>query len=140
MVANRGVGHAFPTYVTPRVFVAMWQADVTGRELADTRLEAAIGREIDFGAQPWREVFDTRVLPGESVKLDYVAARHPDAVALVGQVRVEPDYHYESVFVSLHETLTNPEARRMITEAHRRARESGYVLTELRRELAPLRR
>ena len=42
VVANRGVGHAFPTYVTPRVFLEVWQVDASDRELEGTRAEATI--------------------------------------------------------------------------------------------------
>ncbi len=136
VLANRDVGHAFPTYVTPRVFLAVWQVDRDGHELAGTRVEAAIGREIDFGASPWREVFDTRVAPGGSVKLDYTAERTPGAVAIVGRVTVDPDYHYRGVFESLLTTLEDPTARAQIADAHRRTTESTYTLTELRRPLS----
>jgi hypothetical protein len=135
VLLNREVGHAFPTYVTPRVFLAVWQADGEGRELAGTRSEAAIGREIDFASQPWRELLDTRVLPEESVRLDYVAARAKGAVALVGRVTVDPDFHYRGVFDSMRRELTNPEARDLIEEAYRRTSVSSYVLTEIRRPL-----
>jgi hypothetical protein len=137
VLANRDVGHAFPTYVTPRVFLAVWQIDRDGHELAGTRIEVAIGREVDFGASPWREVFDTRVAPGESVKLDYTADRSRGATAIVGRVTVDPDYHYRDVFESLLTTLEDPTARAQIDDALRRSTESTYTLTELRRPLDP---
>jgi len=37
VLLNRDVGHAFPTYVTPRVFLDAWQVTAEGAELADTR-------------------------------------------------------------------------------------------------------
>jgi hypothetical protein len=135
LLRNRDVGHAFPTYVTPRIFLAVWQTDAEGRELPGTRVEAAIGREIDFSTQPWSEVFDTRVAPGESVKLAYAVGRRPEAAALVGRVRVDPDFHYRGVFEGLLETLEAPGARAQIEEAYRRTSESIYVLSEVRRPL-----
>lgn len=134
-VANRDVGHAFPTYVTPRVRLAVWQVDGAGGEIEATRLEAVIGREVDFGSEPWREIFDTRVLPGEAVKLDYALPRDPAAVALMGRVTVDPDHHYRGVFASLLETLADPRARQLIALAHQRTTESSYVLAEIRRPL-----
>ncbi len=86
VLANVDVGHAFPTYVTPRVFLSVWQVDAQGAELEGTRIEAVIGREVDFSTSPWREVFDTRVMPGESVRLDYREPRHEEATAVVGRV------------------------------------------------------
>ena len=135
---SRDVGHYFPTYVTPRIFLAVWQEDGDGRELPGTRREAAIGREIDFATQPWSEVFDTRVAPGETVKLDYDLARGPEAVALVGRATVDPDYHYRGVYAALLESYEGGEARSRIEEAYRRTTESSYVLSEVRQPLPSL--
>ncbi len=137
VLASREIGHAFPTYVTPRVFLAVWQEDAGGREIEGSRVAATIGREIDFAASPAREVFDTRVAPGEAVKLDYARPREPGSVALVGRVTVDPDHHYRGVFASLLRDLTDPDARTRIAEAQRRASESSYVLFETRRSLPP---
>ncbi len=134
-LASREVGHAFPTYVTPRVFLASWQEDASGAEIAGTRVESTIGRLIDFGASPAREVFDTRLAPGESAKLHYARPRAPGAVALAGRVTVDPDHHYRGVFASLLRELEDADARARIAEAHRRASESSYVLFEARRPL-----
>jgi hypothetical protein len=100
-----------------------------------TRLEATIGRELDFSTQPWSEVFDTRVAPGETVKLDYDLARDPNAVALVGRTTVDPDYHYRRVYAALLESYEDGEARSRIEEAYRRTTESSYVLSEVRQPL-----
>jgi len=132
---SRDVGHHFPTYVTPRVFLEAWQEDAAGRELAGTRVEDVVGREIDFGR--WEEVFDTRIPAGGSRVLAYAEPRRPEAVALAARVRVDPDFHYRGVFASLGEAYETPAAREKIAEAHRRTRESGYVLRELRRALDP---
>ena len=131
---SRDVGHAFPTYVTPRVFLAVWQEDSAGHEIAGTRVQDVVGREIDFAS--WKEVFDTRIPPGGSHVLRYDEVRRPNATGLVGQVLVDPDFHYRGVFASLLETYEAPEARGRIEEAHRRTLGSGYVLSELRRPLA----
>jgi len=133
VVHSREIGHAFPTYVTPRVFLAVWQEDAAGRELDGTRVEDVVGREIDFAA--WEEVFDTRIPAGGSRTLDYAEPRRRRAARLVGQVRVEPDHHYRGVFESLLGSYEQPEARARIEEALRRARESGYVVRELRHPL-----
>ena len=70
------------------------------------------------------------------MRLDYVAAREPRAVALLGRVTVDPDHHYRGVFTDLLEELEDPEARRLIAEAHRRTSASSYLLTEIRRDLS----
>ncbi len=81
------------------------------------------------------EIFDTRVLPGESVKLDYALARAPGATALLGRVSIDPDFHYRGVFDLLMESLEDASARAQIEEARRRISDSTYVLTEIRRPL-----
>jgi hypothetical protein len=131
-VTNRDVGHAFPTYVTPRVFLAAWQVDAAGSEIAGTRTEATIGRQIDFSK--WQEVFDTRVLPGETFSLEYARPRAAGAVALASRVTVDPDHHYRGVFEGYLPSLADPEARALIAEALERSRTSSFVLAELRRD------
>lgn len=133
---NRDVGHRFPTYVTPRVFLAVWQEDAAGREIEGSRREATVGRAIDFQASPWRERFDTRVAPGESVKLVYAVPREPAARALVGRVTVDPDHHYRGVFEALAASYTDAHARRLASEAWQRTRTSSYVLAERRLALS----
>ncbi len=130
VIASQKVGHMFPTYVTPRVFVAIWQANATGLEIPGTRLDAVIGREIDFST--WSEVFDTRIAPGDSVKLDYALERHPMARELVGRVTVDPDFHYRGVYEQLLTTLTDGEALGLIDKALRLADENVFDLAEQR--------
>ena len=129
-VVNRGVGHAFPSYVTPRVFVALWQADAAGDEIGGTRREATIGREIDFGRRPAEEVFDTRVLPGETFRLRYAEARAGGAASLRGRVTVDPAHHYRAVYERLLRRYETPEALALIEEALERANRVPYVLAE----------
>ncbi len=132
---SHGVGHRFPSYVTPRVFLDLWQVDAAGAELEGTRDRSVIGRELDFSTEPWGEVFDTRIAPGGSARLDYAEPRHPAAAALVGRVLVDPDFHYRDVFRELADAYESPEARAAIQEAYRRTTESSYVLGEVRRPL-----
>ncbi|MBW2712476.1 MAG: thioredoxin family protein [Deltaproteobacteria bacterium] len=128
VIANQKVGHMFPTYVTPRVFLSVWQADAEGLEIPATRVDAVIGREIDFST--WSEVFDTRIAPGESVKLDYALERHPSARELVSRVTVDPDFHYKGVYDQLLTTLTDTEAIEMIREARRLADANVFHFAE----------
>jgi hypothetical protein len=130
VLMNRDVGHAFPTYVTPRVYMTIQQVDRQGRGIEGTRLEATIGRHVDLATMS--ELFDTRVFPGESVKLEYNLARAESAAALQGQVTVDPDYHYRGVFASLLTSLVDARAREEIEEARRRISTSTYVLAEIR--------
>ncbi len=133
VLANRDVGHAFPTYVTPRVFLEIVQVGGDGKEIEETRVVGTIGREVDLARSV--EIFDTRVLPGESVRLDYELARADAARELVARVRVDPDYHYRGVFQSLSASLREPDALALIRQAGQRTSVSAYVLEEIRRPL-----
>ena len=133
VVRNRDVGHAFPTYTTPRVFLTIYQADAGGAELADTRVDAAIGRDVELGQMV--ELSDTRVLPGESVKLDYSLPRAARAASLVGRVTVDPDFHYRGAFDQLLQIYSTAEARALIERAAADVADSSYILFETRLEL-----
>lgn len=129
-VTNRDVGHMFPAYTTPRVFAALWQVDAEGRELEATRVEAVIAREIDFSSNPWRENFDTRVAPDQTLVVPYQLSRASSAAALVGRVTVDPDFHYRGVFAALLQEFETDDARSRMAEAARRVADSAYVLAE----------
>lgn len=133
VVANRDVGHAFPTYTTPRVFLALFQVDAQDRELPGTRVGAVIGRDLDLGNGI--ENSDTRVLPGESVKLDYRHPRAPKSAALIGRVEVDPDFHYRGMFPVLLRIYSERESRQLIEQAQLAIADSRYLLSEFRLEL-----
>src|SRR5438105_9653799 len=63
------VGHAFPTYVTPRVILRGELVDETGAVIAGTRVQRIVAREVALDLS--REVRDTRLAPGRSVELRY---------------------------------------------------------------------
>ncbi len=131
VVTAHGVGHAFPTYVTPRVVMAVWQVDGAGAEIRDTRREHTIGRKVDF--RKGEDVFDTRVPAGGTARLAYELPFEPQAAGLVGRVTVDPDFHYRGVFERYLPRLEDEEARALIADALERTRRSSYVLAELRR-------
>lgn len=136
-ITNRDVGHRFPTYTTPRVFAALWQADAQGREIEGIRVEAVIARQIDFSTSPWQESFDTRVAPDETLVVPYQVVPASPAVQLVGRVTVDPDHHYRGVFASLLGELESEEARDRIAQAARDVAESAFLLAERTLSIGP---
>lgn len=133
VLTAHGVGHAFPTYVTPRIVMAIWQEDAAGQPIEGTRVEHTIGRKVDF--RKGEDVFDTRVPAGGSTRLAYPQEPEANAAALVGRVTVDPDFHYRGVFEHYLPNLENAEARALIAEALLRTQHSSYVLAELRQPL-----
>ena len=98
-VTSTGVGHAFPTYVTPRVVLRAELLDGQGRVIAGTRVEQAIARDVALDLS--REVSDTRLLPGQRLDLVY-RRRMPDGAARARfSVVVYPDAFYTRFFESL---------------------------------------
>ncbi|MDJ0787028.1 MAG: multiheme c-type cytochrome [Myxococcota bacterium] len=123
---SREIGHMFPTYVTPRVLMEIWQEDAGGTPLEDTRVRHEISRKIDFGTQT--EIHDTRVPPHGEAVLELEQARAPGAVRLRAAVVVEPDFFYRGVFERYLPGLEDARARKLIAEALRRASESPFEI------------
>ena len=94
-VRNTGVGHAFPTYVTPLVVLRGELLDGGGRVVAGSREEYVIGRQVELDLS--RELTDTRLLPGAEARLRYRRPRHAGARARFS-VLVFPDAFYTAFF------------------------------------------
>jgi len=98
-VTSTRVGHAFPTYVTPRVIVRGELVDAGGAAIAGSRMERIVAREVALDLS--REIRDTRLLPGRSVELRYRRRVDVDTARLRFTVIVEPDAFYEKFFETL---------------------------------------
>jgi cytochrome c554/c'-like protein len=94
-VENTGVGHAFPTYVTPLVVLRAELLDAGGRVISGSREEHVIGRQIELDLS--RELTDTRLLPGEHATLRYRRPRGAGARARFSVI-VYPDAFYTAFF------------------------------------------
>ena len=124
-VTNSKVGHYFPTYVTPRVVVSGELADRSGQVLAGSRQEKIIGREVTLDLS--RELFDTRLAPGESLTFQYRHRLSSAGLTLRIAVTVHPDHFYVGFF----EALLSGGAGRgtaQVREALRAARTSPFTI------------
>ena len=97
-VESSRVGHAFPTYVTPRVVLAAELVDAAGNVLPGSREELVIGREVALDLS--RELRDTRLMPGRVAELTY-RRRAEGATRVRLRVVVEPDAFYTRFFEAL---------------------------------------
>lgn len=134
-ITNRNVGHAFPTYVTPRVVVEIAQENRRGQAIAGTANRYLIARDV--GLDLTTEHSDTRLMPDEVRHYAYDRPRHVEAVALVIHITVEPDAFYARFYRA---TLKDPEfrqGRQALREALGRAKRSGYEMYRWRQELPP---
>jgi hypothetical protein len=99
VVESTGVGHRFPTYVTPIVVLRAELVDGAGRPIAGTREERRIGREVTLDLE--RELTDTRLEPGGRAELAYARPLEGAAVATRFSVVVYPDAFYTAFFETL---------------------------------------
>lgn len=98
-IVNSGVGHHFPTYVTPQVVVRVQLLDAEGRVLRRSIEQSTIGRDVALDLS--REIADTRIPAGGSWTLDYQRMLDRPGLRLVATVTVFPDYFYSRFFEAL---------------------------------------
>jgi hypothetical protein len=94
-----GVGHHFPTYVTPRVVVRAALVDAAGREVSASAEERVIARDVSLDLS--REIADTRIPAGGRFVLDYRRRLERAGLSLRVRVTVHPDHFYTRFFESL---------------------------------------
>lgn len=122
-VRNTGVGHAFPTYVTPLVVLRADTLEADRTPVAGARVERLIGRRVTLDLT--RQLDDTRLPPDAETTLAYARPRAPRSARL--SVVVYPDAFYTEFF----ETLLRQGAGRgeaQIREALAAARRSAFTL------------
>jgi hypothetical protein len=126
-VTSTRVGHAFPTYIPPRVVLRGELLDAAGRPVEGSRREHAIGRDVELDLAT--ENFDTRLMPGESASLVYDATRPAPGARVRLSVVVYPDWFYTRFFQAL---LRQGAGRGTapLREALEATRRSPYVLFE----------
>jgi hypothetical protein len=100
-VESTRVGHAFPTYVTPRVVLRGELVDAAGEAVAGTLRERVIAREVALDLS--REIRDTRLPPGGRAVLEYRVRAPRPGLKLRLSVVVEPDAFYTAFFEVLLE-------------------------------------
>jgi hypothetical protein len=127
-VQNTGVGHAFPTYVTPRVVMRVEQVDAADRTIAGTRVERTIERAIELDLS--REIRDTRLLPGQAAALEYRRRADANAVRARVSVIVEPDAFYERFFEAILAQEPGHRGAAQLREALADTRRSPFSIFE----------
>src|SRR5262245_64607483 len=98
-VENTRVGHAFPTYVPPKVVLRGELLDATGTVVPDSLQEVVIAREVSLDLS--RELFDTRLLPGQRATLEYRRRLAAAGLRARLSVVVYPDAFYTRFYEAL---------------------------------------
>ena len=132
-LANTGTGHAFPTYVTPKVEMQIFQTDASGKPLGGTRRAHRVARQVAQDLS--KEIADTRLPPGGEAELAYQLPAHRKAAYLVYRVRVEPDAFYATFYRDALKGGTLRAGRKLIEQALVAANASAYTLFERREPL-----
>lgn len=128
-LTNTGVGHAFPTYVTPKVMMMGIALDKAGEPIAGTEVSSIIQRRVESINGNWIELADTRLLQGQTATLE---VPWPSSGTVRLWLEVHPDDFYDhSVYDGLLRDLPkNSAAAQLIAEADRRAQANRYRLFE----------
>ncbi len=136
-VVNAAVGHKFPTYITPKVFVRAELLDEEGKALPGTNQERIIGWDARFEGGEWKEYLDTRIPPGEKFQAVFKWAPARGARKIRAWVEVHPDHFYHVHFYPAYLKGDNlgKDGRRLVEKARKESGGSAYVIFE---EVIPL--
>jgi len=125
-ITSTWIGHAFPTYVTPKIVISASALDANGKVLRKWQWD--IIREVGYD-NGWKEMRDTRLMPGESRQ--FIAEPLPANTDRVRyQVSIIPDYFYKGVYQGLLADQMTEMARTHISHAVERADKDDYLLFE----------
>ena len=126
-LTNSGVGHAFPTYITPKVIMHAVALDADGQPIADTAVSYVIKRDVGYAGGRWLEYSDTRLLPGEKASLDL---DWEDSRRIRMWLDVRPDDYYEQeVYGDLVTGYAdNSPEKGLIEQAITQARANNFIL------------
>jgi len=127
------IGHAFPTYVTPKVIILAEAENQKGEIIEQWVWE--IVREVGF-SDGWQETRDTRLMPGET--REFVTGQIPaEAVSIRYKVAVVPDHFYKGVYQNLLTGNLTTIAREHLQKALKHANDNDYLLYEEKLSLQP---
>lgn len=131
-VTNAAVGHKFPSYITPKVFVRATLVGKSGQALPGTQQEAVIGWDARAEGGQWVEFFDTRIPPGETFQHSFKWDGPKKAHGVRTWVEVHPDYFYHVHFYPayLSSGQLSRDGRRLIEKAREASGRSTYILFE----------
>jgi hypothetical protein len=124
-VTSTRIGHAFPTYVTPRAVMRIELLDRRGQPVPGSRVEKVIAREVSLDLA--QELFDTRLAPGQRAVLTYRPRLDAPGMRARFTVVVEPDAFYVRFFAALLEQGTG-RGEAQIREALEAATRSPFTV------------
>lgn len=139
---STGIGHAFPTYVVPKVRLTGILLDKKGQKIPAGLRNRTLQRVVTYGSTGWQEISDSRLLPGETVSIavPWQFGKYRGNQVYF-QIIVEPDHYYiHDTFKSLLAQLPRGLPQTLIQKADREARSNTYTLFETTLRKKPARR
>ena len=128
-LTNTNTGHRLPTYTTPEIRLIIEQLDESGEAIDGTQLHTSVARRITPNLR--KELYDTRLFPGESHTLEYSARRAWNATALHARVEVWPDEAYRRFYeIKLRKPENHALGHEMLAQALQDSIDSRFVLGE----------
>lgn len=125
-ITNSGVGHFFPTYVTPQVFLRIELIDSNGSPVPESAKEEVIGRGLSLDLE--EELYDTRIPPKQTHSFRYSHVVGAKGLRLRAVVTVHPDDFYRKFYEAKLEEELLPQERTLLTEALKHSQQSVYTL------------
>jgi hypothetical protein len=125
-LANTGVGHHVPTYVTPKIVVRWELTDANGKQIHESVQEERIGREVTLDLT--QELFDTRIAPGQSRTVRYGRIIDRTGLTLHASVVVVPDDFYIRFYEAVLPNAKAKEVRTLLEQAIREGRARSFFL------------
>ena len=131
-ITNAAVGHKFPTYITPKVFVRAALLNSREKILPGTEQQKMIGWDARFEGGEWKEYLDTRIPPGQKFQETFRWALSTQAKKIHAWVEVHPDHFYHVHFYPafLKNQELTPQARKLIEKALLDSGRTSYLLFE----------
>jgi hypothetical protein len=133
-ITSSGVGHAFPTYVTPKVVMYAQGLDRAGSPQPESLRSHVISRVVRSENDRWIEVSDSRLLPGQSAAIE-LPWNGSERIQV--WLQITPDSFYETeIYPDRLERLSpGSAAAQLIMQAKAEAAKRSFRLfeTELRR-------
>lgn len=125
-LTNAGVGHYFPTYVTPRVVLRLELVDAKHQAIATSVRTSVVGREVALDLS--REIADTRIPPKGRHTFRYAQTVSQRGLTLRATVTVYPDEFYRRFYEAKLSGDLSTEERNQLHQAHEHAQRSSYTL------------
>jgi len=127
-ITNSGVGHYFPTYLTPKIEVQAYLLDAEGNIDQSTLQQAMIGREVSLDIS--QELYDSRIPPGETLAIAYSQSISDDNMQLHVEATVYPDHFYSRFYESMLGNGSVGRGTKLIEQALKESQTSPFTLFE----------